>query len=239
MTDSVTEAPTVGDVVELDQHRARTAPVRLVKGTDAPALARAVDVDQEQLQLPVEDAARPVGDGKRARGLACAARRVCTVATHEKSRSGARLMARHTAYVVGGAGVVVKRTWHGRTVTVHHQLRAAAVAAGNYELASEWQEKADKFRSDRHRRRMELIQGVPNMAKSTVIGAAGVEGGLLLLGACMAIHDHQLHDVVVPTMAAIDAIRAVCWFIGIAWGPALRLHDTGRPLAPVACRSEA
>ncbi|MCX4549249.1 FtsK/SpoIIIE domain-containing protein [Streptomyces sp. NBC_01500] len=143
--------------------------------------------------------------------------------THERTRAGARALARHSLYVAGGAGVVARRTWQGRTVAVHHQMRAAAVAAGNHELAAEWQEKADRFRTDRHRRRMELIAGVPQMARSAAIGAAGTEGALLLLGACMAVHDHHLHDVIAPTLAAVDAVRALCWFIGVAWGPALAL----------------
>lgn len=143
--------------------------------------------------------------------------------THERTRAGARALVRHSLYVAGGAGVVARRTWQGRTVAVHHQMRAAAVAAGNHELAAEWQEKADRFRTDRHRRRMELITGVPQMAKSAAIGAAGTEGALLLLGACMAVHDHHLHDVIAPTLAAVDAVRALCWFIGVAWGPALAL----------------
>ncbi|MGZ2362402.1 ATP-binding protein, partial [Streptomyces sp. 372A] len=143
--------------------------------------------------------------------------------THERTRAGARAAVRHSLYVVGGAGVVARRTWQGRTVAVHHQMRAAAVAAGNQELAAEWQEKADRFRTDRHRRRMDLISGVPQMAKSAAIGVAGTEGALLLLGACMAIHDSDVHDVIAPTLAAVDAVRAVCWFVGVAWGPALAL----------------
>jgi S-DNA-T family DNA segregation ATPase FtsK/SpoIIIE len=144
-------------------------------------------------------------------------------ATHDRTRSAARVTVRHSAYLLGGTGVVARRIWHGRTVATHHQMRAAAVAAGNHELAAQWQEKADKFRADRHRRRMELIQGVPHMAMSAAIGVAATEGALLLIGACMAASSHDVHDVVAPTMAAVDAVRAVCWFVGVAWGPALVL----------------
>ncbi|MBV9026065.1 MAG: ATP-binding protein [Streptomycetaceae bacterium] len=221
------EVAAVGDVVDLDPYRARTAPVSLAKDNAVPAPVdpseadtivldtAPADVDQEQSQ--------PAGDRKRARRLLRAARRAHMLATHERTCTALKATARHSSYVVGGAGVVAKKTWHGRTVSEHHRMRALAIAAGNHELAADWQDKADKFRADRHRRRMELIQGVPHMAKSAAIGTAGVEGALLLLGACMAIHDHQWHDVVVPTLAAVDAIRAVCWFVGVAWGPALAL----------------
>jgi S-DNA-T family DNA segregation ATPase FtsK/SpoIIIE len=39
----------------------------------------------------------------------------------------------------------------------------------------------------------------------------------------MAASSHDPHDVVAPTMAAVEAVRAVCWFVGVTWGPALAL----------------
>ncbi|WP_234440564.1 FtsK/SpoIIIE domain-containing protein [Streptomyces rimosus] len=225
MTDLAPEAPApaMGTVHDLEEHRARTGhqPVNLTKPAPAsPPTAGGT----EPVPAPQDDGAPPDGAGTSSvSAWKRTARLPWKAVTHERTRQGARLAARHSAYVLGGAGVVAKRAWHGRTVTVHHQMRAAAVAAGNHELAGEWQEKADKFRADRHRRRMELITGVPHMAKSAAIGAAGAEGGLLLLGACMALHSHQLHDVIAPTLAAVDAIQAVCWFVSVAWGPALAL----------------
>jgi S-DNA-T family DNA segregation ATPase FtsK/SpoIIIE len=222
MTDTITEVPAVGTVHQLDDHRppATGIPVQLLKAASPP------DDTADRPRTPVEGVVVATGtDTAPARVRAARARRAVRAArmavTHEQTRAAGRLAVRHSAYMLGGAGVVAKQAWQGRTVAVHHQMRAAAVAAGNYELAAEWQEKADKFRTDRHRRRMELITGVPHMARSAAIGTAGAEGALLLLGACMAIHDHHLHDVIAPTLAAVDAVRALCWFVSIAWGPAL------------------
>ncbi|MDW4902065.1 ATP-binding protein [Streptomyces californicus] len=200
MTEPASTVPVMGTVHHLDDRRPTppdtTAPADLTK-VPAPRRARSrVQLTRRALRWAV---------------------------THERTRAGGRAAVRHSLYVVGGAGVVARRTWQGRTVAVHHQMRAAAVAAGNQELAAEWQEKADRFRTDRHRRRMELISGVPQMAKSAAIGVAGTEGALLLLGACMAVHDGDVREVIVPTLAAIDAVRALCWFVSIAWGPALAL----------------
>ncbi len=219
MTEPAPENPQPHPADPSAADRATRTPLRLIKS--APA---GTTVGGEPLEGVVIPAATPVETapvrGSRAFRAARTARRL---ATHEQTRAAGRGAIRHGAYVLGGAGVVAKRAWHGRTVAVHHQMRAAAVAASNHDLAAAWQEKADKFRTDRHRRRMELITGVPHMAKSAAIGAAGVEGALLLLGACMAIHNHKQHDVVAPTLAAVDAIRALCWFVGIAWGPGLAL----------------
>jgi len=54
MTDTLTEAPTVGTLHDLDQHRARTAPVSLAKNTTAPVSAPAPPVDQPGPVAPSE-----------------------------------------------------------------------------------------------------------------------------------------------------------------------------------------
>lgn len=204
-------AEPIGTVHDLEEHRAArhnsAAPeVSLVKPT-TPAP-----------DAPAEPPGRPPA-GRLKRSYQA----LWQAATHERSRAAVRLAVRHGGYVVGGAGVVAKQGWEGRTVAVHHRMRAMALAAGDHTAAAEWQDRADRFRREHHDRRIELIHKVPTMAKSAAIGTAAVEGALLLVGACMAIHDRELHDVVAPTLAAIDAVRALCWFIGIAWGPALGL----------------
>jgi S-DNA-T family DNA segregation ATPase FtsK/SpoIIIE len=221
MTDLTSREETgVGDVVSLDQHRARRAPVSLVKNTTTIDPAPAATVP-EQPQQPAADIAPPSID--HARRVRRVVRRVRMIATHDRTRTALRLTARHGGYVVGGAGVVARRGWEGRTVAVHHRMRALALTAGDHAAAAEWQDRADRFRRERHDRRIDLIHKVPTMAKSAAIGTAAAEGILLLVGACMAVHDHELHDVVAPTLAAIDAVRALSWFVGVAWGPALGL----------------
>lgn len=215
MTEPVPEPEPMGTVHHLDQHRARREPVTLVK--DATA-APAADTVPEALQQPAVDAAPP--SSSRARR---ALRRAHALATHDRTRSAVGMVVRHGGYFVGGAGVVAKRGWEGRTVAVHHRMRAMALAAGDPVAAAEWQDRADRFRRERHDRRIELIHKVPTMAKSAAIGTAAAEAGLLLIGICMAIHDRELHDVVAPTLAAIDVVQALGWFVGIAWGPALGL----------------
>jgi DNA segregation ATPase FtsK/SpoIIIE, S-DNA-T family len=166
---------------------------------------------------------RPAAGSARERSLKRAARQVRTVAAHDRTRTALRTAVRHTAYVWGGAGVVTKQAWEGRTVAVHHRMRAMALAAGDTAAAADWQQKADTFRRERHQRRMDLITGTPRAVKSAAIGAAGVEGALLLTGVCMALSSHEVRDVAAPTMAAIDAVNALAWFVGVAWGPALAL----------------
>lgn len=190
--------------------------VKLIKWDDAAAPEAPAP---EQPTAPAVEAV----DKPAPRHVRRAARRAHTVATHDRTRRALRTTVRHTAYMWGGAGVVLKRSWDGRTVAVHHRMRAAALAAGDTVAAAEWQQKADTFRRERHQRRMDLITRTPHAVKSAAIGVAGVEGALLLTGVCMALSSHDVGDVVAPTMAAVEAVRAIAWFVGIAWGPALAL----------------
>ncbi|MHB6909004.1 FtsK/SpoIIIE domain-containing protein [Streptomyces sp. DB-54] len=216
MTDPAAEP--MGTVHNLEEHRATRTPV-------APAVSLTKDTTTPERSAV--DAASPSSSSSRARR---AVRRAHALATHDRTRSTFGFVVRHGGYFVGGAGVVAKRGWEGRTTAVHHRMRAMALASGDHQAAAEWQDRADRFRRERHERRIDLVHKVPTMAKSAAIGTAAAEGVLLLVGICMAISNRELHDVVAPTLAAIDAVRALCWFIGIAWGPALGL-------ALVACLS--
>src|SRR5688500_680240 len=93
--------------------------VKLIKFTDQP------DADG----IPTTPAV--VEDKPQARRLSRAARRLHKAATHDRTRTILQATVRHTAYMWGGAGVVTKQVWEGRTVAVHHRMRAAALAAGD------------------------------------------------------------------------------------------------------------
>ncbi|MFI1160214.1 cell division protein FtsK [Streptomyces sioyaensis] len=216
MTDPMTE-PDLGTVHDLNAHRARTTPVRLAKNDETPP------TDGDTPGAPLEGVVIPAQAGPeqpRASTWVRTARVVRMAATHDRTRAGARLAARHGSYVAGGAVVLARRTWDGRTTAVHQRMIASAVAAGQTEAVAEWQDKADRFRQARHARRMALITGIPAMAKGTLIGAGVLEGGLLALGTAMACSDGgQLSDVIAPTMGVIEFIHTLCVVVSVVWGP--------------------
>jgi S-DNA-T family DNA segregation ATPase FtsK/SpoIIIE len=205
MTDLITEAP-VGTVHQLDDHRPPVVPVQLVKQPPAPA-----GVDAPAAAAP---------SWARSRTALRVAR---VLATHDRTRTGVRFAVRHGSYVIGGTRIVTRRTWEGRTTAVHQRMIQAAAAAGQHEVAADWQDKADRFRQARHARRMALITGVPSFAKGAVIGAALLEGGLLGLGTAMAVSSHHIADVVAPTEAVISFVHLLCVIVGVVWGPILTL----------------
>nr|WSW60113.1 ATP-binding protein [Streptomyces sp. NBC_00998] len=161
------------------------------------------------------DTVRPVGVWRqRGRGLRAAV-------TSERSRTAARLVARHGMYVIGGTRITTKRTWDGRTASRYERMIRAAEAGGNLEEAKEWEDRLQRFRSGRHHRRMDLLRSAPDLAKSALYGTGLTVGGLLLLGIVLAIANKDITWVIGPIGAVIEAIRWIAVVATVVWGPAL------------------
>ncbi|TXS13986.1 ATP-binding protein [Streptomyces sp. adm13(2018)] len=146
-------------------------------------------------------------------------RAVVGAVKHERTRTAARVTVRHGAYVLGGTRVTARRAWDGRTGARYERLLRAAEAAGNYEAAGEWEERLHRFRSERHKRRMDLLTAPQHVAKSAAIGAAGGIGGLIAIGIALAIATKNPGDVFTPLMALIELIRLLVVIVQIVWGP--------------------
>ncbi|MFD9773748.1 FtsK/SpoIIIE domain-containing protein [[Kitasatospora] papulosa] len=147
------------------------------------------------------------------------ARGIRTVATHETTKTACRATARHGLYVLGGTRIVARRTWEGRTASRYERMLRAAEAAGNMEAATEWEERGQRFRQERHRRRMDLLTAPMDAAKGIAAGLGIGAGGLLLLGIMLAVANKDWTDIGAPTMALIELVRWIVFIITVAWGP--------------------
>ncbi|MEY9870694.1 S-DNA-T family DNA segregation ATPase FtsK/SpoIIIE [Streptacidiphilus sp. MAP12-33] len=164
--------------------------------------------------------------------LVAAARRTRDVATHDRTRAAARFTVRHGMYALGGAGILARRGWESRTTARYERMMRAAEAAGQPEVAMEWEQRAAAFRSSRHQRRMDWITAPLRMAKSLVAGSLATMAGLLALGIAMAMSTHHIADVIAPTMFAVHLATMVVLIASVVWGPLL----TALPwLALMAC----
>ncbi|MEI5008607.1 ATP-binding protein [Streptomyces sp. PmtA] len=152
-----------------------------------------------------------------------AGRRVRVVVTHDRTRTAGRVAVRHGMYVVGGTKVVARRAWDGRTAARYERMMRAAEAAGNMDLAKEWEERGRAFRAARHQRRMDLLTAPQRLAKGALVGTATTAGGLVALGGVMAVHSGELADVAVPVTATIELIHWLVVIAGIVWGPLVAL----------------
>ncbi|MFI2757406.1 FtsK/SpoIIIE domain-containing protein [Streptomyces echinatus] len=146
-----------------------------------------------------------------------------TAVTHETTKSTARTVARHSLYVAGGARIVARRAWDGRTAARYERYMRTAEAAGNMEAAAEWEERGQRFRDARHRRRMDLLHSPLDAAKGAAVGTGMGIGGLVLLGIAMAVVSKDPADVVTPLMAVVEFINLLITIVRVVWGPALTL----------------
>ncbi|MFB7242676.1 ATP-binding protein [Streptomyces populi] len=148
-------------------------------------------------------------------------RAIRTAITHETTKTTARAVARHTLYVAGGARIAARRTWDGRTASRYERMFRAAEAAGNHEVAAEWEERGQHFREARHRRRMDLLHSPVDAAKGVAVSAGMGVGSLVALGVVMAIATKDVTQVVTPLMATIEFINLLITIVQVVWGPAL------------------
>jgi S-DNA-T family DNA segregation ATPase FtsK/SpoIIIE len=186
--------------------------VHLVKASpDAPQ-------DAQDAPAPEASPARPEPSPARHRVRIDHLRRV-VVETREKPAY--RLAVRHGSYIVGGTRVLTRRAWDSRTTARHERMMRAAEAAGQEDVARDWEQRAYIYRQSRHRRRMELLQLAINAPKAIAMGTAGGAGILLILGIMLAAANHDAHDVLTPLHAAISFVAWVAFLAGVIWDPLL------------------
>ncbi|MFF7544228.1 FtsK/SpoIIIE domain-containing protein [Streptomyces canus] len=150
-------------------------------------------------------------------------RAVKTVVTHETTKTVVRAAARHGLYTVNGGRIVARRTWDGRTGSRYERMLRAAEAAGNYEVAEEWEERLQRFRDARHRRRMDLLHSPVDVAKGVGVGVGMSIGVLVALGVVMAINNHDIADVITPLAATIEFIGLLIRIVQVVWPYAIVL----------------
>ncbi|GGX15916.1 cell division protein FtsK [Streptomyces chartreusis] len=146
-----------------------------------------------------------------------------TVATADGTKTVGRAVVRHGLYTFNGGRIVARRTWDGKTGARYERMIRAAEAAGNNELAEEWEERLQRFRDARHRRRMDLLHSPVEVAKGVAVGTGMGIGALVALGVVMAINNGDIKDVITPLAATIDFIATLIRIVQIVWGPALIL----------------
>ncbi|MDT0445964.1 ATP-binding protein [Streptomyces johnsoniae] len=151
--------------------------------------------------------------------VARARRAVIAAVRHERTRTAARYAARNGLYVVGGARVLTRRAWESRTTARYERMIRAAEATGQLEEAKEWEERAQRFRQQRHQRRMEMLTAPGRAAKGAACAAGLGAGGLLLLGVALAVSTENPADVADPTMFVVDLVRWMVFIGSVVWGP--------------------
>ena len=144
---------------------------------------------------------------------------------------GTRGALRQAVYVAAGVRLGARRAWESQTPAVHQQMMRAAAAAGNHEMALEWEERAARFRTERHARRMALLSSPVHAARGV---AHGIIAGFLVLtvvGVSMAIYSHHVGDVTAPFVLTADVVMFAYRFVNVAWRPVLEAMPPAALLA--------
>ncbi|WP_405658347.1 ATP-binding protein [Streptomyces sp. RK9] len=150
-------------------------------------------------------------------------RAIKSAITHEHTKTAARAVARHGLYVAGGTRIVARRTWDGRTASRYERMLRAAEAAGNYEVAAEWEERGQRFRAERHRRRMDLLASPVDAAKTALVGTGMSIGALIGLGIALALATKDPVDVITPLAAVVGLVSLLVTIVMVVWGPLLTI----------------
>ncbi|MFJ8766684.1 P-loop NTPase family protein [Streptomyces clavifer] len=182
-----------------------------------PELLDKVPAPSTPTELPVKP---QVKAQPKVRAHIRAARAAKRAATHDSTRNVGRLAVRHTGYLAGGARIVTRRAWDGRSAARYERMIRAAEAAGNLDEAKEWEERGQQFRAARHRRRMELLTSPQQLAKSALAGTGVGVGVVLGTGIALAIANEDIGDVLVPALFLMDTIRWAVMIGAVVWGVA-------------------
>jgi S-DNA-T family DNA segregation ATPase FtsK/SpoIIIE len=150
-------------------------------------------------------------------------RAVKRIATDERTTTALRGVARHGMYTFNGGRIVARRTWDGRTGSRYERMLRAAEAAGNHELAEEWEERLQRFRDARHRRRMDLLTSPVDVAKGAAVATGMSIGTLVALGIVMALNTKDAADVITPLTAVIEFIGLLITIVQVVWPYAITL----------------
>lgn len=153
-----------------------------------------------------------------------------TVATHDLTKTSAKVTGRHLWYPVAGAAVVVKQWRDAHGSNRYERMMRAAEVAGDREALLEWESRDTSEKQRRHQRAMDWVKSPLQLAKAVAIGIASLAVLLVALGIILAIAEGNASLVLGPIVGFINAIHWLAWFL-TAYGALLL---TGGTVASVA-----
>jgi S-DNA-T family DNA segregation ATPase FtsK/SpoIIIE len=212
------------------------------RGEVAPLVVDAELVDDRtnsgRIGGAVETAGGRPGAGVALRRASAVARRrtvhVITtarvVATHQRTRSTAKVLARNVWFPVAGAAVVARRWRDTHGANRYERMMRAAEAAGDHDRLLEWEARDVAEKQRRHDRVMDWVRSPLTLVKAAGIAVGAVAGLLLALGVILAVADGEITRVLDPVTGVIEAIRWAAWFL-TAYGALLLLAVTAGVVA--------
>lgn len=136
-------------------------------------------------------------------------------------RAAARPVTRHGAYVAIGAGVIVRRLWESRTAARYERGMRAAEQAGNPELVLAWEDRRDRFLTNRHQRRMDMLALPLKVALALPRILGGLLAVLLVIGVALAISTQDITELAAPVIITARICTWTAFVLAVFWVPIL------------------
>ena len=124
-------------------------------------------------------------------------------------------------YPLVGSWVLTRRWWEARTSARYERQMRVAEAAGDYDKLTDWEARAERAREQRHRRRMDWITAPIEFVRTVAVLVLWLVGGLLGLGAVLAVAHSDLTWIVAPLGTAVQATAWGVWLVEVVWRPVL------------------
>ena len=137
------------------------------------------------------------------------------VVAHEHTKTAGR----HLAYVPLGAAVVAKRMWDSRTTSRYERFMRAAEASGNHEAALEWDDRMQRFRKDRHERRVDMIEVPLRVLLAIPKIALGLFLVLAVTGIFLGIGTKHIAEIATPFEVVARIVEWIAIAVSVSWGP--------------------
>jgi DNA segregation ATPase FtsK/SpoIIIE, S-DNA-T family len=140
---------------------------------------------------------------------------VRAVVTHRHTKT----VGRHLWYIPLGGVIVGKRVYEAATPAIYRKQIRAAVAVGDQEMALKWAEAAEKFRIERHKRRMERKEMLLKYLQALPFILTGLLATPVIIGILLAIAEKRPAAIVEPIEIISRIVLIISVIISIAYGP--------------------
>ena len=139
------------------------------------------------------------------------------VAKHDHTKTAGR----HLMYIPLGVLVAAKRLWDSRTTARYERFMRAAESTGNHEAALEWDDRRERFRKERHQRRMDWIEKTQKVMKPIPYIASGCHHAGRDSAMFLAVATKHIAELIAPVMFIADVVKWTIIAASVTCGPIL------------------
>lgn len=144
---------------------------------------------------------------------------IVQVIHHVVHHDSTKFASRHLMYIPLGFMVMCRRLWDSRTTSRYERYIRSAESAGDHESALAWDERMQRFRKERHERRVDMIRIPVELALAIPKILLGLLLVLGITGTFLAIASGHISDVATPFRVVAQCVFWAAIAVSVSWGP--------------------